>query len=210
MGALELPEELLLRCLRLLPALGSHFAVLTSCRALEEVAKDDRIWCEHLARDFPLASRAKPAGTLHRVYRIMAKSQLKTRTRRREGIGPASVWGADDFAADTAAVSRKSIEEDALEMPRSNYSAAPEIRRLAARFAEMNTDLEAHIPVQHWPVVIAPRLPQRPPPPPPPPRSAARANAGAVVPPPRPQAATGPNRAALLEEIRARAAARQN
>jgi len=195
MGALALPEELILRCLRPLPAVGSHFALSTSCRALREVAKDDRLWGERLARDFPLASRVKPPGTLHRVYRMLAKSQLNTRQRRRGGIGPASVWGEDDFPYDTCGAP---AEDDAFELPPQRSMAAPEIRRLAARFAEMNTDLDAHIPVRHEPVVIARR--QRPPtgaPPPPPPVPMLRTGANT---------GTGPARAALLEEIRSRGA----
>jgi len=202
MGALDLPEELILRCLRALPAVGSHFALSTSCGALREVAQDDRLWCERLARDFPLASRVKPPGMLNRVYRMLAKSQLNTRQRRRGGIGPASVWGEDALVYDACGAS---AEDGALEFARMQSIAAPQIRSLAARFAEMNTDLDAHIPVRHMPVVIARG-------PPPPPAGLRRPPARGPPPPPArarpPQVAAGA-RAALLEEIRSRGAARE-
>merc|ERR1719436_1448542 len=86
-AALALPEELLLSCLRPLPPLASHHALSTACKALRRVAQDDRLWAERLARDFPLASRAKPPGVLHRTYRMLAKSRLNIPHRRRKDIG---------------------------------------------------------------------------------------------------------------------------
>lgn len=154
-----------------------------------------------MARDFPLASRAKPPGMLHRVYRMLAKSQLNMRQRRRGGIGPGGVWGDDEVAYDTTACA---AEDDGLELKPQRSMAAPEIKRLAARFAEMNVDLDAHIPVRRAPVVILPRVPPRPAGigPPPPPRAPPVSSASP------PSSGTGAGRAALLEEIRSRAAAR--
>merc|ERR1712217_258840 len=100
--------------------MGSHFAISSTCRALLAAARDDRIWIERLARDFPLASRTKPLGKLHSVYRMLAKSQLNTRSLRSHGIGPVGVFGA--------------IQGMIPETPNHTEFAQVEIRLRAAQF----------------------------------------------------------------------------
>jgi len=145
----QLPEEVLLRCLQMLAVVGSHHAVVTSCRTLNDAAKDDALWLGRLARDFPLASRAKPQGKLWRAYRILAKSQVLRRGRRGGiGIGPAGVFG------DGATTASPECQEAPV---RASTDHQAELRSLAARFAEVNVDIEQHVDVRSRPVVIAPR-----------------------------------------------------
>jgi hypothetical protein len=120
---------------------------------------------------------------LHRVYRMLAKSQLRGQRRGcRRDVGPAAVFGV----VRPEKRGHGSGGGDGFEAPpsRSKGSQA-EIQRLAERYRRLNMDIDAHVPVQRMPVVIAP---------------ARRAAAAVVV-------ATA-SWAALLAEIRARAAAR--
>lgn len=86
------PEETLLRFLEPLQPVATHASVSRVCRLFYEISKDDRLWAARLRRDFPLTSLNKPAGLLHKVYRIVANSQLGMTA----GIGPAAVFGAID------------------------------------------------------------------------------------------------------------------
>lgn len=139
----SLPEELILRCLHLLHPMGSHAGVAATCRATRVVACDDRLWAERLARDFPLASRAKPVGTLHRTYRMLAKNQPKARRCRLAD----SSGSFDDFEVP----------------PDRTAQCRVEIQRMAAQFRTLNcgVDLDDVVMPRRAPVVIAPR-PQRP------------------------------------------------
>jgi len=209
-----LPEDLLLRCFRPLAAMGAHSAVSASCRALGEVARDDRLWAERLARDFPLASRAKPPGTLHRVYRMLAKSQLSSR-RRGLGIGPAAVFGA------IAGMAPPSVATDAQEPLLRSAEHQKAIKSLAARFHAVNASIEEHVPVRTTLVVWAQpgTRPEGRPRGPPPPRRGFQAPAEAPdahgrpgqpsrtsngTAPGAPPTGTLPDVAALFADIRAR------
>lgn len=144
-GLMEvLPEELLLRCLKFLPSLGCHFQLTTSCKALQAVAKDDVLWSVRLARDFPLASRQKPPGTLHRTYRCLAKAMLGRKGRCRQGVGPAALTGS-------AADCQTDFDEFAV---RPSAPASVHIRSLAQRFSDLNRDLDSIIVLTPHPVFL--------------------------------------------------------
>lgn len=198
-GLESLPDDMLLRCLQPLTAMGAHAAVSALCQRCQDVARDDRLWAERLAQDFPLAAREKPAGTLHRVYRMLAKSRLAARRSRRE-IGPAAIFGAVEGMLPPTPV-------DGLEMPLPGAGGCRAIRQMAARFHAMNAQIEEHIEVRRGPVVVAERdVPPRGPamrprpagPPGPPPPAALAGRAWRVTP-----AAAG-GWSALLADIQAR------
>jgi len=126
----DLPEEAWEHCLQSLAPYGSHAAVTAVSHMFMDVSRRDCIWEEHLARDFPLALRARSAGKLYQVYRMLAKAQ--PRALRKQITG-------------TIFARRESV--------------VLEIHNLATRFAYINhgVDLDAHIRTS--PVVILPRQP---------------------------------------------------
>lgn len=199
---MALPEEVMLRSFQLLQPLCSHAALCATSRGMRDMALDDNLWSQRLALDFPLAAPSNVPGQMYRTYRMLAKSQLNS-ARRRFGIGVISKYGySQSICLDDVAPSN---------------TATRELKLLAARFAEMNTDIEAVVPVRHSVAVLA--APSRRHPVISRPNQQPATNQPAAHPPvshaalmeqirsrrpmsPEPQAPV--NRAALMEQIRTR------
>merc|ERR1719240_1990465 len=100
----------------------------------------DALWSERLARDFPMAffGRDHSSGSLHRVYRRIAKSILPGR-RHRAAVGPIGIFGYVD-----------GMDANLTKIP-SFFSPAWELQMIANRFSEQNSvvNLDSLVPVQH-------------------------------------------------------------
>ncbi|CAE8596944.1 unnamed protein product, partial [Polarella glacialis] len=138
-----LPDEIILRAMQMLPPLCSHAALCASSRSFRSLVLEDSLWTKRLAQDFPLACRQKPPGFMYKIYRMLAKSQRRSAELRQLRRGPAGVFG-------TGFDQRKDFDEE----PCVNH-AMFELRRLAARFAKMNTDIDSVIPVRRGVAVVA-------------------------------------------------------